>query len=137
MSAKPVQLLGAQQPNNPAIADPRRPRLLACRKPNLLSPDRAHHLIPLEAEKKFGNLLERGRRGGFDINGANNGRLVDPTDHIGGHPQYNKDVLNHIESINDAAKRGGLSDGDIAELLQDAADTLGTAIDNGTYGPWG
>ncbi|WP_197529177.1 AHH domain-containing protein [Aeoliella mucimassa] len=61
----------------------------------------AHHLIPLEAEKKFGNLLERGRRGGFDINVANNGRLVDPTDHIGGHPQYNKAVLDELGRIED------------------------------------
>jgi hypothetical protein len=96
----------------------------------------AHHLIPLEAQQTFGDILERGRRGGFDINGANNGRLVDPADHIGGHPKYSKAVLDELGRIEDQIRAGRLSDGDVADLLQNAADTLGNAIDNGTFGPW-
>ena len=60
----------------------------------------AHHLIPLEAVSKHRQLLEKAAEGGFNINGRNNGVLLrEGVDHIYNHPIYNRDVLDHLESI--------------------------------------
>ena len=92
----------------------------------------AHHVIPLQALTRFPELLRKGALGGFDINGANNGALLDRVEHIGGHPQYNAAVLAELLNID-----FNLSPAEIAQALQDVADRLIEAIDNGTFGPWG
>ncbi len=92
----------------------------------------AHHLIPLEALGKHNSLLQKAARGGFNMNGCNNGVLLGVVDHIGGHPQYNKAVMQHLDTI-----PKNLSDADTAKLLQNAADKLRKAIEDGTFGPWG
>ena len=93
----------------------------------------AHHLVPLEGLSKYSSLMERAAKGGFDINGRGNGALLDAVEHIGGHPQYNRVVLEELGRINRQAR--GLDDPDIAGLLQDTADTLRAAINNRTFLP--
>ncbi len=56
----------------------------------------AHHLIPLEALTDFRVLMEGAAKGGFNINGANNGIPLFPKHHIGGHPLHNQAVLNEL-----------------------------------------
>jgi len=92
----------------------------------------AHHVIPLEALTRFPDLMKRAAEGGFDINGANNGVLLDRVDHIGGHPQYNDAVMEALAQLDPDA-----SAAIIARRIQQAADTLQRAIADGTYGPWG
>jgi hypothetical protein len=97
----------------------------------------AHHLIPLEALSDYKSLLQKGANGGFDLNGEFNGYLLNAAEHVGGHPVYNRVVLDELQRINDQVRKLGLSDADVAGLLQTAADTLRDAIKNGTFGPWG
>ena len=94
----------------------------------------AHHLIPLESITEFRTLMQRAAGGGFNINGRNNGYLLESIDHIGGHPKYNRIVLEQLSRINRQAK--GLSDEEIAELIQEIADVLRKAADNETFKPW-
>jgi hypothetical protein len=92
----------------------------------------AHHIIPLEAITKYKSLLEKAAEGGFDINGVNNGILLNATEHIGGHPLYNGVVLQELGKI-----PKNLSPAETAQRLQDVADALRKAIEAGKYGPWG
>jgi hypothetical protein len=94
----------------------------------------AHHIIPLESLAKFKSLMQRAARGGFDINGAANGISLNRADHRYGHPQYNRAVLNRLREINQTIR--GLSDSDVAELIQDAADTARRACEDGSFRPW-
>ena len=94
----------------------------------------AHHLVPLESLTEYNSLMQRAARGGFNINGKNNGILLHPLDHIGGHPGYNRIVLEELSVINRQARR--LSNTDVAELIQSTANTLRQASDNNTFRPW-
>jgi len=96
----------------------------------------AHHIIPFEAQTRYRSLVERAARGGFSFNGRSNGILLDAADHLGGHPGYNRAVLDHIERIDDMARQMGLSDRDVAKLFEEAADTLRKAVKEGSFGPW-
>jgi hypothetical protein len=91
----------------------------------------AHHVIPLQAINTFPDLMAQGAEGGFDINGANNGVLLLPSDHEGGHPVYNSVVLNQLATIDPE-----LSPSETAQQLQGISDKLRAAIDAGTFGPW-
>ena len=96
----------------------------------------AHHIIPIEAISKHRELIERAAKGGFDINGCNNGILLRPgIDHIGNHRQYNKEVLEYLGRIQ--KQIGQLTDREIAGLIQETADALRKAIEKKKYGPWG
>jgi RHS repeat-associated protein len=92
----------------------------------------AHHVIPLEALKRFPELMKKAAQGGFNLNGRNNGALLNRVDHIGGHPIYNSAVMEQLNRINP-----NLSPTRIAREIQKASDTLQNAIKNGTFGPWG
>ncbi|MEO0422411.1 MAG: RHS repeat-associated core domain-containing protein, partial [Pseudomonadota bacterium] len=92
----------------------------------------AHHLVPLEAISRFPGLLQKAAQGGFNINGANNGILLNAAEHVGGHPIYNQVVLQELARI-----PAGLSARQSAVRLQQTADTLRRAIQRGTFGPIG
>ena len=95
----------------------------------------AHHIIPLETLKKYKDLMLRAARGGFDMNGCNNGISLLPSQHVGGHPKYNKSVLDELRRIQGTARRNKSSDNEVAELVQNAADVLRAAIRNETFDP--
>ena len=97
----------------------------------------SHHIIPLESLKRHGDLMERAARGGFNINGANNGINLFRYDHIGGHPIYNNEIFEELERIGDFAKKYNMSDGDIARKIQEASNKMRKAIEDGTFGPLG
>jgi RHS repeat-associated protein len=92
----------------------------------------AHHIIPLQAETEYEALLRKAALGGFDINGANNGILLDEADHVYGHPVYNQEMLDALNRVPD-----NLSPADTAKSLQNISDQMRKAINAGTYGPWG
>jgi hypothetical protein len=94
----------------------------------------AHHVIPLEALKKYESLMQRAARGGFDINGVSNGVLLARADHRFGHPQYSRAILDELRQINRQARR--LTDSQVARLIQDTADTARRACEDGTFRPW-
>ncbi|MEM8947586.1 MAG: AHH domain-containing protein, partial [Planctomycetota bacterium] len=93
--------------------------------------ERAHHILPLEAARALPDLFRRGAKGGFDINGAGNGRPLPWFDHPNGHPKYNQDVIGALTEFGRFARRKSFSDAQIAQGLQGIADSIGNAIDNG------
>ena len=95
----------------------------------------AHHLIPLEAISKFKSLMVKAARGGFNINGANNGILLSAAEHVYSHPGYNKIVMDELNRINNDVIGRGLSDAAAAALLKKAADTLRKAAQNRLFYP--
>ncbi len=70
--------------------------------------------------------------GGFNINGKNNGALLDKLDHVGGHPTYNKALMDTLKTIDP-----NLSPARTATELQKISDIFQDAIKKGTFGPWG
>jgi len=92
----------------------------------------AHHVVPLEALQRFPELMQKAALGGFNMNGRNNGALLLREDHIGGHPEYNAAVMSAISKLDP-----NLSPANAAAAMQNIADKLLDAINNGTYGPWG
>jgi hypothetical protein len=79
-----------------------------------------HHIIPWE--RRGHELVQRAARGGFDINGANNGIRLHLTQHLGSHPQYNAAVTRKLDDI--LRTNPNISDVDAARLLQQYADQL-------------
>lgn len=63
--------------------------------------------------------MRKAARGGFNINGRNNGILLDQRFHSGGHPMFNERMLRGIEAI---GRRGG-TDIDIARQVQSLVDS--------------
>ena len=92
----------------------------------------AHHVVPLEALKRFPDLMKKAAKGGFNINGKNNGALLNRADHIGGHPNYNSAVMEQLGRINP-----NLSPARTAKELQKVSNTLQNSIKQGVFGPWG
>jgi hypothetical protein len=92
----------------------------------------AHHVVPLEAAKRFPELMRRAAQAGFNINGRNNGALLDAANHVGGHPMYNRAVMEQLGRFNP-----GLSPARAARELQRVSDTLQNSIMSGRFGPWG
>ncbi|MCC6148988.1 MAG: AHH domain-containing protein [Planctomycetes bacterium] len=80
----------------------------------------AHHLIPLEAidDPRTANILQRAARGGFDMNGANNGVLLDDLFHSGPHPLATRRIMRQLTGLN----IGGMSDARIAQQVQAIAN---------------
>ena len=77
--------------------------------------------------------MEKAAKGGFNINGANNGKLLkEGYEHFGNHRTYSTDVLRHLDNI-----PKNVTPAQAAQHLQDAADILRNAIDKKKYGPWG
>jgi hypothetical protein len=86
--------------------------------------ERPHHIIPWEAghDPVTRPLLEAAGRGGFNINGANNGVNLNLQVHPQGdrHPRYNEAVMRQLR---DLAKRN-VTDAEAAAEIQAIADRL-------------
>jgi hypothetical protein len=86
--------------------------------------ERPHHIIPWEAgqDPVIRPLLEAAGRGGFNINGANNGVNLTLQVHPQGarHPRYNEAVMRQLR---DLAQRN-LTDAQAAAEVQAIADRL-------------
>jgi uncharacterized protein RhaS with RHS repeats len=92
----------------------------------------AHHVIPLEAIKRFPELMRKAAQAGFNINGRSNGALLERISHFGGHPMYNRVVLDELAAINSR-----LGPAAIKREVEVIAETMRNAIARGTFGPWG
>jgi RHS repeat-associated protein len=86
--------------------------------------ERPHHIVPWEAgqDPATRSLLEAAGRGGFNINGANNGVNLRLQVHPQGarHPRYNAAVMKQLRAL---AQRN-LTDAQAAAELQAIADRL-------------
>ena len=84
----------------------------------------AHHLIPLELakERDTGRILAKAAKGGFNINGVDNGKFFETWDHPGSHPGYTEYVRRSI----DLNVRPGMTDEQVAASLRGVASLLRT-----------
>ena len=60
-----------------------------------------HHLLPLEAisDPRTANIVGAAARGGFSINGANNGVLLSQLVHRGGHPKAIERMIRKVSGL--------------------------------------
>ncbi|MDP1798988.1 MAG: RHS repeat-associated core domain-containing protein, partial [Planctomycetaceae bacterium] len=72
-----------------------------------------HHLVPLEAisDPRTSYIIEAAARGGFSMNGSNNGVLLSQLFHRGGHPKTVERMLRKISYLSG-------DDAEIAQALQ-------------------
>ena len=95
----------------------------------------AHHVVPLESLDEHADLMQKAAQGGFDINGCNNGLLMDVGEdmmqHMGPHNSYNKALLDALGDLDADA----LTPGEAAQAVQGIADTAREAIESGTFPP--
>jgi RHS repeat-associated protein len=93
---------------------------------NIVDPDIvAHHIIPLEANTVFKDLMQKAAKGGFDISGANNGLALEKTSHAMAHSAgYNKDVMEALKDIptNLSAEETALEVQNLADRLRELAN---------------
>jgi hypothetical protein len=86
--------------------------------------ERPHHIIPWEAgqDPVTGPLLQAAGRGGFNINGANNGLNLTLEVHPQGarHPRYNEAVMRLLRALG----QRDLTDAEAAIEVQGIADRL-------------
>jgi hypothetical protein len=88
----------------------------------------AHHIIPFETRNH--EIVQRAARGGFNMNGANNGIRLDLTQHLGSHPMYNAAVTKKLDELLRA--NPNISDLDAARALQQYVDQLRAGLERGT-----
>jgi len=74
--------------------------------------------------------VQKAARGGFNINGANNGMHLEYDLHPGSHIDYNYTVWQEVEQI--AKANPNVSDSKAAQLLQTLTDKLRERVANGT-----
>jgi RHS repeat-associated protein len=86
----------------------------------------AHHLIPVGVADH--PVVQSAIRGGFKVNGAENGMVV--TRQAGGHPEYNDSVRALLDPISEL----GLSDRETADAVRNIASKLDRAIDHNWAG---
>ncbi|MEL7498755.1 MAG: polymorphic toxin-type HINT domain-containing protein [Planctomycetota bacterium] len=81
----------------------------------------AHHILSLDAitDASTSSVVQAAARGGFNINGANNGLLLSQRFHRGGHPLAIKRFNRKVAELGGQ----GLSDVQIANRLQSLVDT--------------
>jgi len=84
----------------------------------------AHHVIPWEARSH--PLVQKAAKGGFNMNGSNNGVSLGPDQHWTSHPHYNEAVLSKLDNI--MAANPNISDAQAAKLIQDYANQLSEGI---------
>jgi hypothetical protein len=84
----------------------------------------AHHIIPWELRNNA--VVQRAARGGFNINGVDNGiRLLSPQ-HLGSHRRYTAAVQRKLDRL--LATNPGLSDVQTADLLRGYAGQLSRGL---------
>ncbi|MEJ7595477.1 MAG: RHS repeat-associated core domain-containing protein, partial [Planctomycetaceae bacterium] len=88
----------------------------------------AHHIVPFDSRSH--DLVQRAARGGFNMNGANNGIRLDLTQHLGSHPRYNAAITKKLNEILSAAP--GISDSDAAKALQAYVEQLRAGLERST-----
>jgi len=104
-------------------ADDQRVLLRAIMEGELATGSRvAHHIIPLEALKKYPELMRKAARGGFDINGINNGFAILKQLHPENHPWYNERAMNALREIVEDSRYAQMNDAEIAAKIQGLAD---------------
>lgn len=103
----------------------------------------SHHLVPLEALKEFPELMKRAAKGGFNINGLQNGKLLQHSGtgfsqelfdegfrHFNNHPVYNQFVKKRLGRIADAIAPN-TPNVEIAKKIEALAEKLSALIDSG------
>lgn len=88
----------------------------------------AHHIVPFETRTH--ELVQRAARGGFNMNGANNGIRLDLSQHLGSHPKYNSAITKKLDEI--LRTKPNISDVEAAELLQNYVDKLRAGLERST-----
>ena len=88
----------------------------------------AHHIIPFETRNH--EIVQRAARGGFNMNGANNGIRLDLTQHLGSHPKYNAAVTKKLDEL--LRVNPNISDLDAARVLQQYVDQLRAGLEKST-----
>ncbi|MEZ6137639.1 MAG: AHH domain-containing protein [Pirellulaceae bacterium] len=83
----------------------------------------AHHIVPLDAitNARTSSIVEAAARGGFSMNGANNGVLLSQLFHRGGHDKTIERMLRKIEKLKGSDKH-------IAGRLQTIVDAERTFL---------
>jgi hypothetical protein len=76
--------------------------------------DIAHHIVALR--DKYHPLIVEAARRGFNINGKENGVLLNALQHSGGHPKYLQAMRKKMGNI--VERNGGVNDRSIAEWLK-------------------
>ena len=71
-------------------------------------------------------LVQKAARGGFNINGVNNGIRLPLTQHLGSHPKYSMAVLTKLESLN--ALMPNATPFEAHVMIQDYVDQLGAGL---------
>jgi hypothetical protein len=66
--------------------------------------------------------MERAARGGFDINGCNNGFPLLAQYHTGNHPLYNQFALDALKKLMNDPDYGKWTDADVAAKVQGLAN---------------
>ncbi len=82
-----------------------------------------HHLLPLEAisDSRTAGIVEAAARGGFSMNGSNNGVLLSQLFHRGGHPKAIERMIRKVSGLSG-------SDSQIATNLQAILDAERTFL---------
>jgi len=80
----------------------------------------AHHVIPYET--RYHEVVQKAAKGGFNMNGANNGIRLGPDQHWTQHPAYNDAVWQKLDRIQEANPNS--SNLHAATLVQEYTDQL-------------
>ena len=94
----------------------------------------AHHIIPwnLRNNPLIQRLVQQGL---FDFNGADNGILLGPNEHLGSHPQYDAFVQTELNALQSRASAGGWSEDQLLRELQRWLAQMQRDIQSGTITP--
>ncbi len=84
----------------------------------------AHHIVPFELKNH--ELTKRAAKGGFNINGANNGIRLQTTQHLGSHPKYTNAVRTKLNSI--IKNNPNISNVDASHAVQTYVDQLSKGL---------
>ncbi|MDM4015897.1 AHH domain-containing protein [Roseiconus lacunae] len=89
------------------------------------APNQAHHIIPWQTRSH--ELIQRAARGGFNINGVENGISLARTQHLGSHPKYNSAIIRKLDEL--LVNNPGLSDAQYADLLRGYVNRLRNGLE--------
>lgn len=90
----------------------------------------AHHVIPWET--RTDPFMKSAARGGFNINGPENGIRLESGQHMGSHPRYNAAIQQKLERL--GARYGStLTDAEAAEVLREYAGQVKNGLMRSTH----